>query len=403
MVLQEDKDIRTSDFISEFRKKLVIDPSYEIVFNTRDNMLGDLLGQKKGSLQFLLIGNDLESIQEFGIKAKSRLLSKPSVLEVKLGMDTKNTEYHLKFNQVKMSRYGLTNASVSTFVRIALKGLTSSSMKIAGMETNIRIGMDKKYTNTLEKLRRLKIRTPSGDNISLEQFVEIKEEKNLSSIMRRGNFRINPIDVSLDPSLTRAESDIKSMIQKWELPEGVKLQFAGEEEDIDASFREVIFSFLLALLLIYMLLSAQFESYSSSFLMLFSVPLIFIGTFPALILGGKSLNISSFMGFILLLGVVVDNASLFFEYYRLFLEEKKDRLAAILASSEAVFKPVIMNNTTTILGMLPIVFELGKGSEFQAPLGVVVVSGLFTSTLLSLFVIPLLFYKFNKNVIPHHR
>ncbi|WP_411821940.1 efflux RND transporter permease subunit [Leptospira sp. 'Mane'] len=403
VVLQEEKDIKTSDFISIFRKKLIIDPSYEISFNTRDNMLGDLLGRKKGNIEFLLIGNDLESIQEFGIKLKNRLLSKMSVLDVKLGMDTKNTEYHLKFNQVKMSRYGLTNAAVSTFVRIALKGLTSSSMKISGMETKIRIGMEEKYTDSLEKLKRLKIRTPSGENISLEQFVEIKEEKNLSSIMRRGNFRINPIQVTLDPKMIKAESEIKSMIQSWKLPEGIKLQFAGEDEDMDSSFKEVIFSFLLALLLIYMLLSAQFESYSSSFLMLFSVPLIFIGTFPALILGGKSLNISSFMGFILLMGVVVDNASLFFEYYRLFLEEKKDRLSAILASSEAVFKPVIMNNTTTILGMLPIVFELGKGSEFQAPLGVVVVSGLFTSTLLSLFVIPLLFYKFNKSKMLHHR
>ncbi|TGN16946.1 efflux RND transporter permease subunit [Leptospira idonii] len=397
VILKEEESTSTSEVIQELRKKIQIAEGTELSFDTRDNVLGAILEQKQGSIEYLIVGSDLDSLQDIGLNIKRKLLSRMDVLDVRTGMEEKNSEYHIDFDQVKMAKFGLTNANVSNFVKIALKGMVSSSMKISGMDTSIRIGMDKKYADSLEKVKRLKIRTPFGENISLEQFVQLREEKNLTSVMRIGNFRVNTVAITVDPRFSNAASDIKSVLGDVKLPQGFKIQVSGEEENLAKSWQEVLLSFSLALLLIYMLLSAQFESYSSSFLMIFSIPLIFIGTFPALFISGKSLNISSFMGFILLMGVVVDNASLYYEYYQLFLEETGDSLLSVMKSSEAVFKPVMMNNTTTILGMMPVVLELGKGSEFQAPLGVVVVSGLLTSTLLSLLIIPLVFYKFRKH------
>ena len=201
-----------------------------------------------------------------------------------------------------------------------------------------------------------------------------------------------------DPSAVFA--DIESYLADVRLPRGYDVSFGGERESLRESFRELSFAFLLAVILIYMILAAQFESLRYPFLMLFSIPLIVIGIFPALAVTGFSLNVSSFTGIILLIGIVVDNAALFYEYTRMLREEGEELRAAILESGKIVLRPILMNNSTTLLGLLPVALQLGEGTEFQAPLAVAVIAGLLTAVLLSLFIIPTLFYHFMKSQEP---
>ncbi|MCE9501684.1 MAG: efflux RND transporter permease subunit, partial [Leptospira sp.] len=152
----------------------------------------------------------------------------------------------------------------------------------------------------------------------------------------------------------------------------------------------------LAVVLIYMVLAGQFESLIFPVIMLGTIPLIFIGIAPAMIITGKSINISSFTGIILLVGIVVDNAALFYEYVEILEEEGRNLEEAIVESGKIVLRPIIMNNGTTLLGLLPVALELGEGTEFQSPMAIAVISGLVASVFLSLLLIPVLFYYLRK-------
>lgn len=392
VLLVDDRVRSTTEIVNDLKSKISISNEIQVDFKTKENILGDILAEKKEVIEYQILGEDIE-LMDSSAKALAKKLEKlPGVEWVRSGLEDKGIEYNLEFDQLKMAKYGLSYTNVSSFVKIALKGIAVSKMDNKDLAIPLRIGMQKANVNSEEKLGRLRIQTPYGENISLNQFLTFSKSDNLTSIHRNGNLRVNAITVGINPMFKNLKREIQSTIDAFPRSEEIKIEAAGEKAKLDESLKDVTLSFFLALLLIFMLLAGQFESYRSSLIILISIPLIFIGTFPALFMSSKSLNVSSFMGFILLMGVVVDNASLFYEYFHLFLKQFNDPEAALFQATQVVIRPIIMNNTTTILGMLPIVFTLSKGSEFQAPLGVVVISGLLTSVILSLFVIPSIVY-----------
>jgi multidrug efflux pump subunit AcrB len=392
LLLNDERNETSQEFTKTLRKQIPKLDGIELFFETKENVLGELLSDKREEIVYLIVGDDLTLLEEIGRNLKLRLQTISGVHWIKLGNESKTKEYQISYDQTKMAKYGFTNANVSTFVKIALKGIVSSEIQTGGIAISIRVGMKKHTTDSIEKIKHLRILAPNGENVYLDQFVTFSKKDTEADILRIGNQRVNKISVGIDENIRDTKSRVESVFANFDLPKEIKIKASGEKEKLNESLRDVVLSFLLALLLIFMLLSGQFESYRTSIVMLVTIPLIFIGTFPALLVSGKTLNISSFMGFILLMGVVVDNAALYFEYFHLFLKELKEPRKALLKATSTVLRPILMNNATTILGMLPIVLALSKGSEFQAPLGIVVVFGLLTSVLLSLFVIPILFY-----------
>ncbi len=392
ILLKDDRDVTSQEMITILKNKFPKREGVDLHFETKENILGELLSGKRDELEYHLLGEDLDALDEVGRALKLRLQLLTGVESIKLGSDSKIVEYQISYDQTKMAKYGFTNSNVSTFVKIALKGIISSEIQSGGIGIVIRVGMKKNAVDSIEKIKQLTILSPTGENVYLGQFVNFIRKDTESDILRIGNQRINLITIGVNESFRKTKIEVESVMKNFKTRENIQIKESGEKEKLNESLKDVALSFLLALLLIFMLLSGQFESFRTSLAMLVTIPLIFIGTFPALLLSGKSLNISSFMGFILLMGVVVDNASLYFEYFHLFLKEQKDPKKALFKATGTVLRPILMNNSTTILGMLPIVLALSKGSEFQAPLGIVVVFGLLTSVILSLFVIPILFY-----------
>ncbi|PJZ79243.1 efflux RND transporter permease subunit [Leptospira meyeri] len=396
VILFDNRDKSTADIVRELKSKIAKSNDIHIDYATKENILGEILAEKREEVNYQILGEDLEAMETAARLIKKKIEKIAGVEWIRTGLEEKSLEYNLDFDQLKMAKYGLTNTNVTNFVKIALKGTLASKIDSKDFSIPVRIGMQKSATDSEAKLSRLRMPTPLGENIGLEQFVTFSKKENVSAIHRIGNMRVNDIKIGFNPAFRNVKKEIQANIDSLTLSDEIKITAAGEKEKLDESLREVVQSFLLALLLIFMLLSGQFESYRSSLIMLITIPLIFIGTFPALIFTSKSLNVSSFMGFILLMGVVVDNASLYFEYFHLFLKELGDSEKALFKATQVVIRPIIMNNSTTILGMLPIVISISKGSEFQAPLGVVVISGLLTSVILSLFVIPSVVYFLNR-------
>ncbi|EMO75608.1 RND transporter, Hydrophobe/Amphiphile Efflux-1 (HAE1)/Heavy Metal Efflux (HME) family, permease protein [Leptospira kirschneri str. 200801925] len=274
---------------------------------------------------------------------------------------------------------------------MASYGSNISKIKYQEDDLNIRLLIKRDSIDNLNKLQSLNIKTPTGEFIKLSQLANIQENTSSSSIKRSGNSRINVVQGNLNSG-----KSIDSIVQDMKLPLGYRIKIGGESENIEKSFKELLFAFALASILIYMLLSSQFQSLKLSAIMICTIPLMFIGIFPALFLFGKSFNISAFLGLVLLLGVVVDNASLYYEYLIISLNESKEISRAIIESGKIVFRPILMNNLTTILGLIPVAFEFQKGAEFQSPMAIVVIVGLLSSFVFSLFLLPILFFSILK-------
>lgn len=398
VLLKEDSEIATSDFIEEIRKLLPPGENVQVTFENSGDIISSLVSSNSDKLILEIQGEDLKVLSELGKNVKSNLRKIKGIKDIKESISDTSKEYSLSFDSIKYSNANLNNDYLSAYLRLANHGSTITRIKLNGKNTDVRLSFRKQDINSVEKILNMKVRTPEGGLVQISQIGKIEEKTSPSTIMRSGNVRINQITADIDPSGTdNAIVNVEELIKSMNPPEGYKIQFTGEKANIEESFNDLSFTFLLATVLIFMLLASQFESLKFSLIMICTIPLIFIGLFPALFLFGKSLNVSSFMGLVLLLGVVVDNATLYYEYVSILSQNKIPLKKVIIDSGKIVLKPILMNNVTTILGLLPIMLELQRGTEFQSPMAVVVIFGLFTSFFFSLYLIPLLFYFLLKN------
>lgn len=398
IILSEGNNNKAKQIIEEIKEKFLKKEEVEYQFDSKNNLFSDLFNDKPGYIEYLILGDDNLNLDKIGNDLFRDLKSIYSIDSINIGMKSKIENIELKYDFPKMSSYGISASNLNNFIKVALDGIEIGKMKMQGESFPIQLKLSPKYVASIEDLSRLKIKTPRAETIFLQQLITVNSNSNFKKIIRRGNSRANPILIKINEKgdTDSIKRKVSGIIENQRLPSGFKIIEAGDESLIQDSIKELIESFLLAVLLIYMLLAGQFESFKSSLIMISMIPLIFIGVFPALLFSGKSLNVSSFMGLILLVGIVVDNSSLFYEYYLKF-SKSMGKLDSIQYASKTVIRPLVMNNSTTILGMLPLLLELGEGSEFQSPLAVVVVSGLISTSLLTLFVVPVLFFYFTKN------
>ncbi|MBM9498969.1 efflux RND transporter permease subunit [Leptospira sp. 201903071] len=395
VLLQPNSSKTTKEIIENLRKRLSFTEDIRINFEGNGDLIGKILDPHSSQLNLEIHGEDLKILSEIGNTLIGKLEKNHIATDLRSTLETKKHEYLIEFDPIKASSLKLTNEYISQYVKVASYGANISRIRYQEEDLNIRLLIKKDQIDNLNKLNALNIKTPTGEFVSISQLANIKENLSSGSIRRSGNSRVNAVYGNLD--LNGTTEKITQLISTLKLPVGYSVKIGGEFENIEKSYKELLFAFILASALIYMLLSSQFQSLKLSAIMICTIPLMFIGIFPALFLFGKSFNISAFLGLVLLLGVVVDNASLYFEYLVISLEEHKELKKAIIESGKIVFRPVLMNNLTTILGLVPVAFEFQKGAEFQSPMAIVVIVGLLSSFIFSLFLLPILFFLLLKN------
>ncbi|EMJ90320.1 efflux RND transporter permease subunit [Leptospira meyeri] len=372
--------LHTFDNLREVIETIPSKEGYTVLFSEESSGLEKLLFRTGNENSILLLSGIKDTLPYFANSLKSSYKKK-----IITDFDQITEEYWIDFDQEKMAKFGFTSEGVASFIKIALKGIETSEMNFGNQSLKLIIRMDKNKSDTIEKLSFLRLKSPSGDFVPLRELCQIRLSEGEQVIRRYSNLYATKIRVPFEENREEIEKDVQ---KKLKINKEIFLKKDGDSEDLNESLVEVLTAFLFAALLIFMLLSGIFESYRSAIIVMLSIPLIFIGVFPSLFVSSMSLNISSFMGFILVIGVVVDNSVLYFEYYHFYLETLKDKKLALLRAGKTIIRPVLMNNSTTILGMLPVLFSFSSGSEFQAPLALVVVTGLLSSLLLSLFIIP---------------
>lgn len=393
VIMKPDRSMSASELVSLLQEKIKSGQDVALEFVVRGDLLSNMLSSDTRAVSLELRGDDLDTLRQIGARIRSDLAQMPGVTDCATSMEEQAREFHVTFDRDMLAHGHFTTSGIARLLKTALKGTEATSLHVEDEEVDILVRVREEDRSSVERIERMRLQGTDGGKMYLSQVARIEARKGYTSILRSGAYRINRISADVTPGKNNEVfNNVEDYLDGLKLPEGYSIAFAGERENIRQSFKELIFASILSVVLIYMLLAGQYESFSYPLLMLGTIPLILVGIVPTLAITGKSLNISSFTGIILLVGIVVDNASLFFEYVEIMREEGMDIRTSIINAARIVLRPVMMNNGTNLLGMIPVAMELGEGTEFQSPMAIAVISGLVASVVLSLFLIPVLFY-----------
>jgi HAE1 family hydrophobic/amphiphilic exporter-1 len=301
-------------------------------------------------------------------------------------------ELQVVLDKEKLALHNLNSATVSTYVRNRINGATVSFFREDGEEYDIVVRLEEDFRNSITDLEDITIPSPTGSKIKLKELGEVRELWSPPNIEHKRRERLVTISVTpVGVPLGTLAENIKAEIKDIEVPSGVILNVGGTYEDQQESFANIGLLLLAVIVLVYLVMASQFESYSKPFVIMFSIPFAFTGVALALFLTGTSLSMIAAIGVVMLVGIVVKNGVVLVDFINLMRDRGREVNEAIALAGKSRLKPVIMTALTAILGMLPMAMGIGEGSEIWAPLGVAIVGGLTVSTIVTMILIPVLY------------
>lgn len=339
-----------------------------------------------------IYGYDFDKTNAFAAQVKERLNKVEGARDVSVSRDNDKAELMIEFDKEKLALHNLNAATVSTYVRNRINGTTVGFFREDGEEYDIVVRTTEDHRNSISDVEDITIPTPTGAKLKLKELGEVKELWSPPNIQHKRRERIVtvsviPVGVSLG---TLAESVIEE-VNKLDVPSGVMINVGGTYEDQQESFADIGMLLLAVMLLVYLAMASQFESYSKPFVIMFSIPFAFTGVAVALFLTGTSLSMIAAIGLVMLVGIVVKNGVVLVDFINLMRDRGLEVHEAIAVAGKSRLRPVLMTALTAVLGMLPLALGIGEGSETWAPLGVTIVGGLFFSTVVTMVLIPVLY------------
>ncbi|MDR1652407.1 MAG: efflux RND transporter permease subunit [Prevotellaceae bacterium] len=317
--------------------------------------------------------------------------------EVKISREDMRSEMRVNFDREKLAHLGINTATAATFVRNRINGMTASLFREDGEEYDIVVRYAEPYRASVEDIKNIVLMSGSGSTVRLSEVATISDDFTPPVIEHEDRQRV--VTVSAVPGKGAALGDIaaatRTVIKSMNLPAGVDVAIAGTVEDQEESFSDMFTLLGLIILLVYIVMATQFESFSKPLIIMVSVLFAFSGVFLALWLTNTSLSLIALIGAIMLVGIVVKNGIVIVDFTNLQRERGMTMFEAVVSAGKSRLRPVLMTSLTTILGMLPLALGTGEGSELWQPMGIAVIGGLTFSTLLTLLVVPVLYALFN--------
>jgi CzcA family heavy metal efflux pump len=342
-----------------------------------------------------VLGFDLNTGTLLAREVEGILKTVRGVTDIQVGREEGLPEYQVRIRQDRAATLGLTTSRVAEVVNTAIEGNESAIYvdPITGRENNVRVRLAEGDRRTLDDLRRLPVPGQAGKVVPLENVAELVQVFSPTQIERKYQQRIVHITANtVDRDLGSIAQEIEKKISQMKIPEGFTVNLKGARLEQKEAFRMLMFALVLAVVLIYMVLASQFGSLLHPFLIMFSVPLGFIGVVWSLFLTHNTLSVISFIGIIMMVGVVVSNAIILVDYINRLREEHGVELKeAIVRAGRVRLRPILMTTLTTICGLIPMALGLGEGAEANASLAISVIGGLTVSTFLTLVFVPTLY------------
>jgi HAE1 family hydrophobic/amphiphilic exporter-1 len=383
---KEERERSQAEIETALREKLEQIPG--ITFSISQ---GQFLGEE-GDLIVYLYGEDLDAAQIFSDKIKGIIKDIPGTVDVTTSMESGRPELQIELDRDRISVLGLSANQVANAVSTFIKGTVASLFRDRGEEYDILVRLDPRYREQTAILENLFVANPRGEQIPLSSIVRVRQGVSPTSVLRRDQQRVVNISVTVQGrSLGEVAREVEERLDEMEMPSDFSYEIGGSAEDMRASFKWMGVAFGGAALIVYMVMASLYESFMAPFIIFLTIPLAVVGVIVMLFVTGTSLSVVAFIGVIMLAGIVVNNSIVLVDYINQLRARGHSLRDAVVEGGRTRLRPILMTALTTILALTPLALGLGSGGESWAPMARSVIGGLSASTLLSLFVIPVIY------------
>ena len=349
-----------------------------------------------GAIEIKVKGDDLDTLRRISKEIEVIVEKVPGTRNVNASLEDGNPEVQVRINRQRAMDLGLTPAQVSKEIKTAIAGTLVSTYRIEGDEIDVRVTSNKNGTSDMDTLKNLPILTAQGNSIPISEVASFELSTGPVQISREDQTRQGTISCDLsNRDLNSVTKDIEAGISVLNLPAGYTVEYGGENEQMTDAFSSLILALLMAIMLVYVVMVVQYESFIDPFVIMFSLPGAIIGVILALLVTGKSFSVTAFIGLIMLVGIAVANAIVYVDYLKHMLASGMERTDALLETGRVRLRPILMTALATILAMMPLATGLGEGGETNAPLAIVVIGGLLAATFVTLFLVPVVYSIFD--------
>lgn len=388
----EDRKRSSSEIADIIRADLKEYP--EIHKGTVSEGMGGMGGAASVAVE--IYGYDFQTTDRIANELRDKMAADPAFAQVTLSRDQYTPEYQVDFDRVKLAVNGLNSTSAAAAVSAAMSGSVGSYYREDGEEYSIRVRYAKDYRTSVEDIENIIIYNASGKGIRIKDLGRVVETEVPPTIERKNRQRMITVTGVIEGSHAMSDgiTAAQQIIKDTDIPSELSAVIAGDYEDQQDMFKDLITLMILIIILVYMVMASQFESFMSPFVIMFSVPFAFVGVVLGLWLTNTALGVMAMIGILILIGIVVKNGIVLIDYLILLRERGMGILDAAVAAARSRLRPILMTTLTTVLGMIPMAAGTGEGSEMWKSLGITVAWGLSISTVVTLILIPTIYCVF---------
>ncbi|OQA90980.1 MAG: Swarming motility protein SwrC [Elusimicrobia bacterium ADurb.Bin231] len=385
----EDRKRGSEEITEELRKKL---PKLEDAkFEFRD-MFGMMMSGSGSPVEIKIFGKDLNQLKSYANTVALKIKDVKGVRDIDVSMREGKPELQIRIDRDKASHFGLTVGQIGQTLQISSLGKVATRYRVGGDETDVRVRFKEFDRDSIKDIENITIPTRKGFHVTFPDIASLDYGVGPLRIMRENRVRKVTVTANTtDRAIGKITNDIKKELRDFNLPSGYFMEHGGSYEQMEETLTTLFLAFLAAVILIYMIMAAQFESFTQPLVILFTVPLSIIGVALGLAAFGMSLSSVAFMGMIILAGVVVNNGIVMIDYVNQLRAKGVDKYEALVQSATTRLRPILITSLSTIIGVIPMALSRSQGWEMRAPIGIAVGSGLLVATILTLFVVPVLY------------
>ena len=391
ILLERDRSISSAEVIEMLHTKLNDIPDLEFELLQQQTALQMTLGTDTEPLSVEVRGEDLDQLESLTDSIKARIQGNTDLMNLETSFEKGRPEVDIHIDRTVAADFSLTVEEIGSQIRAGLYGTDAGQMEYRGDYGDITI---KKPDVVLSQLADMLVATQTGRKVALSEVADISISNAPREILRNNQTRIGRVTAQVrgDKAFNKVVASVESQLRGMEIPPEYDITITGEEQKREEAFGNLLFALLLAVVLVYMVMAAQFESLIHPFVIILTLPLAAVGAVIALFILGMPFNIMSYIGIIMLAGIAVNDSIILVDATNQLRRSGLALTEAILTAGQMRIRPIVMTSVTTILALLPLTIGVGEGASLRAPMAVAVVGGLVTSTLLTLVVIPAVYH-----------
>lgn len=400
VLLNEDREMSNEEVTSQITEKAK-DLDCELEVNASAMDMSALMGE---GVKINVKGKDLDKLQSISEDIMERLKGVDGLEEITNGLEDAGKEYRITVDKAKAMKYSLTVAQVYQQIRTKVQEASSSSTVSTDTEDlGVYVSDSSDEGMSREDLKNMKLEytdamTQKSKKVKLSKIADFQTADSPNTIMREGQMRYMSVSAGIKEGyiVSNVSADVKKAMADYQPPSGYTIEFDGEDEATTEAMGQVMLMMVLGIVLMYLIMVAQFQSLLSPFIILFTIPLAFTGGFMGLWVSRSDVSVIAMIGFVMLAGIIVNNGIVLVDYTNQLRRGGKEKRAALVDAGRTRLRPILMTALTTILGLIPMAFGGEMGADMTRPMAIVTIGGLIYGTLLTLFVVPCIYDLLNR-------